>query len=308
MSLKLHDTNLAVMEQLGVFRFLTRPQLARLGVADRTSLQRIFARFRNERPRKVESVSFAVVRREGGFQKVHQLHHLTPAGAECLADITGVDIEEISFPRSPIFQRDYWHRVAMVDFHIETVLYCRSKGFSLDFFHTCYQTAGANRTPGLLRGKSAAGGEDGRLRRLTKVRSGRYHFFPDIVLAVTAPAGTRYFYAVEVHNGMDTKRILDKLVGKYMPALDEGSISEAFGQPKSPMILVVFEGEAALRSFLERIHGIEHFWKDRRLFAFSTIARLKEDYAFAWQFAGGAVGSIFHADGKIVGPDGKPAF
>ena len=68
----------------------------------------------------------------------------------------------------------------------------------------------------------------------------------------------RYLFALEVYNGIDTKRVYAQLE-KHLVALGEGRISELYGYPKAHRVLCVFETESALQAAVRRL------CEDRRL-------------------------------------------
>ena len=89
-----------------------------------------------------------------------------------------------------------------------------------------------------------------------------------------APDGSRYLFALEVYNGIDTKRVYAQLE-KHLVALGEGRISELYGYPKAHRVLCVFETESALQAAVRRLCEDAAFTDQmRQQFAFSTLAEL----------------------------------
>ena len=140
----LPDSNLQVMEQLHTYRFLTAPQLLRLGVASHVnSLRRTLRRFETAR-KYVDWAEFGVLPQIGRLPRVY---YLTERGARYLAEAWRVEPAEINYPRGvKLFSRDYFHRGATIDFHIELRRFAAQYGLTVEVFHSYFDTAGANRT------------------------------------------------------------------------------------------------------------------------------------------------------------------
>ena len=145
----------------------------------------------------------------------------------------------------------------------------------MEFFHTYFDTTGANRNP-----DPAA-----RLQRLTKVPLGDSFFIPDGIFAVRPPDGSRYLYALEVYNGIDTKRVHGQLT-KHRRALEEGRLSELHRYPHAHRVLCVFENDNALQAAAARLRADPAFAVGgmRNQFAFSTLPALRQDFATGWEF------------------------
>ena len=192
----LPDTNLQVMEHLHAYRFLTAPQLLRLGVASHVnSLRRTLRRFETGR-KYVDWAEFGVLPRIGRLPRVY---YLTERGARYLAEAWRVEPAEINYPRGvKLFSRDYFHRGATIDFHIELRRFAAQYGLTVEVFHSYFDTAGANRNENPA----------DRLRHLSKVPLEDSFFIPDAIFAVRASDGSRYLFVLEVYNGIDTKRVL----------------------------------------------------------------------------------------------------
>jgi hypothetical protein len=93
----LPDSNLQVMEHLHAYRFLTAPQLLRLGVASHiNSLRRTLRRFETGR-KYVDWEEFGVLPRIGRLPRVY---YLTERGARYLAEAWRVEPAEINYPRA----------------------------------------------------------------------------------------------------------------------------------------------------------------------------------------------------------------
>ena len=279
------ETNLQIMEHLHTFRFLTAPQLFRLGVASHlNSVRRALRRFDTNR-KLVDFDEFGALPRIG---KLPRIYYLTHRGAKCLAEAWRVDQKEINYPRGvKLFSRDYFHRVATIDFHVELRLFSEKHDIAVEFFHTYFDTKGANRNtkPG------------DRLERLTKIPMKDGVFIPDGVFAVRTPDGERYLFSLEIYNGRDTKRVHQQLE-KHLLCLREGSITELYGFQKANRVLCVFESEPALRAIEKRLAGDEVFSAAKRQFSLTTLPRIRENFAAGWVFLAEGRRTIFDTKRK----------
>ena len=268
----LPETNLQVMEHLHAYRFLTAPQLVRLGVASHiNSLRRTLRRFETGR-KYVDWEEFGVLPQIGRLPRVY---YLTERGARYLAEAWRVEPEAINYPRGvKLFSRDYFHRGATIDFHIELCCFAAQYGLTVEVFHSYFDTTGANRNENPAY----------RLHHLSKVPLEDSFFIPDAIFAVRTPDGARYLFALEVYNGIDTKRVHAQLE-KHLVALGEGRISELYGYPRAHRVLCVFETESALQAAVRRLCDDPAFTDQmRHQFAFSTLAELRTGFAACWRF------------------------
>lgn len=267
----LPETNIQIMEHLHTFRFLTAPQLSRLGVASHlNSLRRTLRRFDTTR-KLVDFAEFGTLPKIGRLPRVYYLTH---RGAKYLAEAWRADQKEINYPKGvKLFSRDYFHRAATIDFHVELRLFAEKHGIEVEFFHTYFDTKGANRNTEPA----------DRLERLTKVPMKDGFFIPDGVFAVRAPDGKRYLFALEIYNGIDTKRVHQQLI-KHLECLREGAITELYGFETANRVLCVFETESALQAAERRLADDEVFSGAKQHFSFSTLPRIREDFAAGWVF------------------------
>jgi hypothetical protein len=289
----LPETNLKVMEHLHTYRFLTAPQLLRLDVASHiNSLRRALRRFETSR-KYVDFAEFGVVPKIGRLPRVY---YLTERGAKYLAEAWRVDAKEINYPKGvKLFARDYFHRSATIDFHIELRLFAEQNELAVEFFHSYFDTTGANRSENPA----------DRLQRLSKVPLEEGFFIPDGIFAVHAPDGSRYLYALEVYNGIDTKRVHAQME-KHLIALGEGHISELYNYPKAHRVLCLFEHENALKAAEKRLREDTAFTeKMRRQFALSTLAGIRENFGGNWLFLERGRTTIFDTLRQAVKPQAK---
>jgi hypothetical protein len=270
-----------VLRLLNRYRFLTNPQLLRLGlVHDNTSIYRILSRFGDGNRPYIGKKDFGFI---AGVGRLHRIYYLQKRGAQLLAETLQLDEDEVNYQKvKPPFLQDYFHRLATIDVYIELDRFAAQYGCAVRFFHTYFDVDGANRgTP-----------PSDRLRRRTKVPLGRFHLIPDAIFRVTTPDGKDHLFALEVYNGRDTQRV-HKQLRKHLHAQAEGAIAAAYGLALPYRVLLTFDSEAAMRAVLSRVRDDGQFAAAEPYFAFNTLARVKQDFARGWFYYSGREGAIF---------------
>jgi hypothetical protein len=272
---QLKASNLAILEALARYRYLTTRQIIALGIArHRSSVYQIMRRFEGFSKPLIERSKFSVgVEGRGGRQPMDDLITLTRRGAEFLHQTHPEHGDDLRFVQSKgVAVRDYEHTKETVDFHILVDQFAALYGCTVDCFHTYHDHTGANH------GKDAAQGIN-RLRRQTTFEVNdngtRHTFSADAVCHLTDPTGAGHLFAVEVQRGQDTGRLCDKLREHYIPALAEGTISAAYGIQSNATILILCENPSLMKHTLERLAADPEFAHFHDCFAFHTIAELQ---------------------------------
>jgi hypothetical protein len=280
--MNLSEGHLQVLEHLHTYRFLTVPQMLRLGIAtNKYTLSRYLTRLsRGNRP-------FTAWTDFGNLPKIGRLpriHYLLKRGAKALAEVWRVEEREINYPRGVrIFSRDYFHRVNTVDFHIALRSFAAKNGFEMDFFHTYFDYIGVNRSNNPKRKKR---------KTLTWVPLGEGYLVPDINFGVTDATGKPWVCTTEIYRGFATGRVHQQLK-KHLYALHEQSISKAYSYPRAVRILAVCENDNAMTAVMKRIRGDRLFSESERFFLFSTLKWIQMDFAGGWVHYSDQRGNVF---------------
>ena len=267
----LPPSNLMVLRHLALYRFLTVPQLIRLGVAKhKPSVYKIIGRFKTLPRKLIEQKNFAF---NPGRGNVHSVYYLTRQGAELLADVFGVDPSRIKYPRGQtIFEDDYFHRVATIDFHIAVRRQARKAGATITFFETYFDKTGSNR-------KKRSGD---RLRARTRVGVGDRFFNADAIYHYVPPKQQGMLAVFEMHNGRDTGRFMRQL-SLRIDALEAGSINEKY-QISDPCILqCVFEHESTMNAVIRRLQQQPDLEGFRDYVGLITIEEVRKDFSRSWR-------------------------
>jgi hypothetical protein len=102
--------NIEVLRLLNRYRFLTNPQLLRLGLV-------ILSRFGDGNRPYIGKKDFGFI---AGVGRLHRIYYLQKRGAQLLAETLHLDDDEVSYQKvKPPFLQDYFHRLATIDVHIE---------------------------------------------------------------------------------------------------------------------------------------------------------------------------------------------
>lgn len=286
----LPDSQLRVLEQLARYRYLTVPQLQRLGVSPAATHIRDVLR-ELERYQLIKRIRYGVL---PGAGRLPDVAYLTKAGATLWAEFAAVEPEEVYYPKqhgNP-FKRDYFHRHACIDFQIELDAFAADTG-EIPFYHQYFHKEGANR-----------GGAGTRLTAMTKVRAHNRTLIPDSIFRFNVTDDQDWLFAVEVKNGFDTKAVLDQIEG-HISAIQHEAIERAFDFPDRPVrVLVVFSeywkgaervsGENPMHQALARLAEKRQLQEYYPYFAFSTLERVRADFLRSWHFVRG--------DGRIERP------
>lgn len=266
----LPESNLKVLEHLATYRYLTVPQMIDLGIAKhKPSVYNILKRFKTLPRKLVEQKKFGLI---PGKKNIHSIYFLTRKGAELVAEVYRVELREISYPKGVyVFQNDYFHRVATIDFHISLRKWAEGTGSSVAFFHTYFDKTGSNR-----------GGVGGKLRAKTRYDLKEGSFVPDVVYLLHLPDGRPRLVTVEIHNGKDTGRFM-KQMEAHIQALEEGAISVAHEVEFANSIRWVFEHEATMKAAMRRIRQKTDYQGFQPYIEFNTVKRIKEGFEVGWQ-------------------------
>jgi hypothetical protein len=258
-------SEMAIMTALANFRYLTTPQVVKLGVSPSVRhVQRVMRRLMDRARPLVGGLEHGAIPTIG---RLHRIHFLTERGATILED-GGQPWETIHFPRKArLFPHDYWHRIDCVDFHIALARWAMMTGASIDFFHTYYD-----------HGKI---GSDGRAYPRSRVSWGDDALVPDAMFQITGADGVARLCAFEMHKGADTGRLTPKLK-TYLEACRAQALEDCYGYRKSARVLLVFDQKAPLERLRERL-ARDGLLQDRGAQFFGkTLAEVATDFRVNW--------------------------
>lgn len=262
------EQQIKILEALAVYRFLTADQIIRLGITQkRPNVSTAFKNLEQGAKKLTDRKTFGVNPERG---KIPNVHYLTKHGVKFLVEELGHEEENIKFPKgnSSLFNRDYDHRVATVDSHINFRQSAISSAFEVDFFDTYFDKTGANR-----------GTSKKKLEAQTKIEleSTRY-FIPD-------GAGRfddgikKHLFLFELYNGKDTKRVIEQL-GKHQEALELGTATERYKHDRAHRVLCVFEHRGELEAVARRMQQHHDFTDTKAHYLFKTLEQVRNGESF----------------------------
>lgn len=262
----LAEKNIKVMELLAIYKFLTISQFIKLEISkDRSNCSKILRKFSDRKKPLVKKISFGVHPQIG---RLEDFYYLTKEGALFLAESNNLDIEEINYQKSStLFFRDYFHRKATIDYHIDLRKWVKANNHSLDFFYTYFDKVGSNKE-----NKSSKSNQ--KLEAKTKVNFEDGSFFiPDGIYKITdLETNKSYLYALEIYTD-DTrgvKRILTQLE-KHIKALMEGVISIKFNYSFANRVKLVFKDERVKELVESKFKSMGEFEEVGRVFEFERL-------------------------------------
>lgn len=253
---------------LAWFRFLTAQQFVRLGVAASDTVMRdyVFARLeKRARP-------LAKSKKIGSW--LPKVHYLTKHGAEELADLYRLPIEEFPYPKGQVQFGELFarHRFAQVDFHIGLVQWLQHyESSQLKFAHMDFDIAGSRR-----------GGDFKKASEIILPDSDR-PVIADGIFGIETPNDLR-LYVLEIHRTTQTKAVGIQ-IKRYMDVLESGAVSFKYGVQSAPTICSVHMKDNVLRGVKAELMNTPDFAIFKEAFVFNTAEQLAVDFSEGWTFA-----------------------
>ena len=277
--LTITEVQTKILEALNRYKFLTHSQMKELGIGNlqflRSSTKHLCC-FPNEKKPLVGAIKFPIAARAG---KIENVHYLTEAGAQVLADILSIDYSELDFQKvTSVYHRDYWHRRYCIDFHIRlTQTLAGSQTIELSTFDRYFDKIGANRRK--------RGGQP--LRSKTRVDFGSpdLYIIPDVnfILQAVGNPEKKALFCFEMTNGRDTKRILTQIY-KHTLAMQNGAMAAKYGVQRQDYITLFLFSEASLmKAVRERFSEIRDAAAFERCFFFGHLEEMGKEVLKCWK-------------------------
>lgn len=207
--------------------------------------------------------------------KLEYIYYLTKFGEKVLLEDLDYPQEKIKVVKSkPISTKDYFHRIATVNFHIELNQWLQISSGEIKFLNYYFDKMGSFRD------------KDKKIREINKfyLKDGK-SFIPDITVKFKVN-NENFIFLFEQHNGKDTKRLLDQL-HVHLLAIQEDVVSTKFKINKHNRVAVVCEEKSVKDSIIQRLQEINNFNNFYDFFIFKTNDELKEDFFNNWTLING---------------------
>lgn len=255
----------AVLEQLAVYRYLTAPQLLRLGVTQ--SRDHLWERLRwLERRGLIGRQRFGVDPNAG---KMPDILWLTASGAEYVPDTIAPE------GHRPQGSADIRHRVATVDMLIALRMWAAAHGWHIPWLKTDFDP-----------------GKPGHKATSVPLKSGE-PYIPDAVALLTAQAGKPYPLVLEVYRGGWRNDIghFKRQLPRLIQAADSEAVESAHAFPTLARYLLTFHTADMLRQALAALPDPR---SDRwEAFFFAEHGAVVGDFVGAWRDVSGRPKRLF---------------
>lgn len=256
------ERQLQILEHLAEFKFLTSAQIMEL--LEVKTLPHVNQLLNKLGEGKHPLTKFKDLGFYPGVGRLARIHYLTKYGADFLVENLGLDPDfiKVSKERTPVFQRDYFHRVATIDFNVQFKKWCIKNDYEKLFFDYYFDQVGSQR--------------QGTGKAKNSIPVGDFSIVPDGVGKFRTEKEDILFL-FEHHNGKDTKRAIKQIIA-HMQSIQEGAASEKYHYPKGVRVLYVFEHEACMRSVVRELYNTPEFKAFKDYFLFKTQDRINFEY------------------------------
>ena len=253
----LKEKSLQILEVLAIFKFLSTSQLLKLNITkSKPNLVRPIKDllFYN----LIWKLTFGVDPRRW---KLENIYYLKIKWVKFLQDELNYDIDNktIKYPiwTNSLFFRDYFHRLATIEFHIQLFIYLVQNSWTIKTFDTYFDKIGSNRIDANLKAKTKLIFNDGS------------YFIPDAI-CLYEKDNKPYIIAFEIYRGKDTKRVLKQFI-KHLKALSQGLPSKVFNKKIGSKVVAVFDTIEAMQSVIKRFVSDSKFSNFDNLFIFNYL-------------------------------------
>ena len=277
------------MEALATYHFLTASQMVRLGIsASIKSLQGTsLTKLTNGTPRLVEALKHKLPPPQGALPWIY---YLTDRGARELRESRlGEPLSRIRYPKSSkvYFAKDYYHRVACIDFHIALRQWADSADMPIEFYDYDFD-------------RVKYSGNTSRTFAKNYIKLNRGSFIADAAFRFLHDGKTR-LCLLEFHNKANPKAVATQL-DQHIDAFKQGVVREKYKQPKNHFVLSVHKEQSILDTTIGYLMGMKDFRENFMPgFHFNTLDRVKESFTNGWIMANGERSFLFeHVEGLTV--------
>ena len=225
--------SVSILQSLANFKFLTRKQLARLGVEKHNS-----ALTKHSLP-LLEADWIGVM--DATNYGIGHVYYLKRKGALMLSKEFKIDIDKINYctNKPDLSAQTLFHRTAAIDCQIELFISCRENDAQIIFYDRDIEVLGS------LKG-------DKNLVRKTRIELPKKRFMePDAIFMLDTPKGKKLF-CLEYENEDYTKKSYQK-IENHVHALNMKSASKKYNHNKAHKVLFIYKNPATMESIMEKV-------------------------------------------------------
>ncbi len=249
---------LSILLQLSTYKFLTRIQMARLGVDRYNSTLS-----RNCKPLvEAKYIGFLDAKQYG----LGHMYYLTKRGALFVKNEKEIELETLNYciNKPSLSSQSIFHRTAAIDCQIEMFDSCQNQNISIAFYDRDIEALGNTK-------------RDNNLQRKTRILIGpNEHLEPDAIFMLNTPKGKK-LYCLEYEHKDYSQKSFKKLI-KHVKALNFKSASKKYGHDKAHRTLFIYDNSSTMHSVMKRLQsevpGI------RSWFLFKSIEEVRTDGKF----------------------------
>ena len=249
---------ISILEALSTYKFLTRLQMARLGIEKYNSA---FTKYCGALV-EANYIGLFDARNYG----IGHIYYLRKKGAQFIARENQQDINEIKYcastPKNSL--QTLFHRTGAIDCQIELFLSCQKEGIDILFYDRDIETLGNIK-------------RDNNLIRKTRVPINNRKFLePDAIFMLNTPKGKK-LYCLEFENTDYTKKSFEK-VQKHVWALNMKSPSKKYQHDKAHRTLFIYKNPATMKAVMQRVK--QNIGQVGDWFLFKTLDKVKSEGRF----------------------------
>ena len=265
------ERHLKTLETLAVYKYLTVAQFVKIGVkTHKQNMNEILLELQRGKRPLVGCMKFGVLPRIG---RLSYVYYLTKFGVAFIVDNLNLTTDQINYPigTATFFTRDYFHRLACVDFQMAFRKWAESKEISIEFYYNYYDKTGSNRK---------VSGRKSRVRTKIDLTQEKY-IIPDSVCQFSKE-NKKVLFLFEQHNGKNTKKFINQLL-QHAIALYEKSVQKQYKVQKDSRVYCVFEFQSIMQAVMVRVASDKALAPFKDHFLFKTVATVEEDFFHGWR-------------------------
>lgn len=253
------DKQLSILTATGRYKFLSYPQMIRLGIDKHTS--NLSTAMKNLIEGKQPLIK-KIPHRTG----TAAMFYLTKRGKDFLLEL---DIAEknVHFPRGAVLSKtqDFIHRTQLINIQIELDLACKELDIELLFCDRYFDKTGNAREKSLA-SKTAIFFEDNKT------------FKADMIFMLNIQQQNE-LYLAELEMGKNSKKSAIKII-EHGKAILKGSANQKYQHQKGYRSLWIFEHQSIMTTTLERLKNDGFFKNMKEYFLFKSLEQISSDNFF----------------------------
>jgi len=222
----------SILEALATYKFLSRLQMARLGIENYNTA---FSKYSKS---LIEANYVGVI--DAINYGIGHIYYLKRKGAIFLSKGSSIELDSINYCHNipQLSVQTLFHRTGAINCQIELSLECQEKDIEILFYDRDFEMLGNIK-------------RENNLSRKTRVPLSNSTFLePDAVFMLQTSKGNK-LYCLEFENKDITKKSFQK-VRKHVHALNLKSPSTKYGHNKGHRTLFIYKNEATMQSVIKK--------------------------------------------------------